>query len=501
MQKSNIIAHQLKYRRNLLVSLFALCLGQSFGLEANHDRADLYYSFAQSQYKMGDAASASRFIEQILRLEPEHPEALQLKERIDQGIKAKMLQPTLSNTPNPERTQTNLFSSDPSVMARFGQAIEADPKLKDLASYLRGRAALAQGRVGSARAYFEEALRQLPSPQDPLRGHILFHRALCQEALGRLKRAEADLIEASQAGYQPESQSDAAKAAAILLRAKQYTDALERLTTIVQNHPNPSPTTWAMLGRTHQAIGQLQRAVSAFSQSLTIKPEQPQVLALRAGLYRRLEQFGSAQADYKNALRITPNDSAVHYALGLLQIRLGQLENAYQSLSKASIEETLPAENKLFLALLAHARSDSSAAEQHLDQYLETAEESTNETADYLNYCITSLRGENAQARQTLQSRAEGPQASAALGSYFAYCQGLINRKELLDRAGKATSPKQAKQQICEAAYWMAQHHRAMGELPAASELLQIAQRNGQPEWIEYQLATWQLEQSALLQP
>ncbi|MGC6456175.1 MAG: tetratricopeptide repeat protein [Coraliomargaritaceae bacterium] len=485
----------------LLVSLFALCLQPSFAQKAKQDRADLYYSFAQSQYESGDAPSAYRFIEQVLRIAPKHPEALHLKELLDQGIQAKTIDTTTRVTPSSKNAKTNPLSRDPSIMARLGQAIESDPNLQDLSNYLRGRAALAQGRAGSARACFDKALQQLPSPNDPLRGHIHFHQALCQEALGRQKRAEADLKQAFRFGYHPESQSDANKAAAILLRAKQYKDALQLLSAIVRNHPNPSPANWAMLGRTHQALGQTQRAISAFSQSLVGKPGQASVLALRAGLYRRLEQFSFARNDYEEALQITPQDSALHYALGLLHIRLGDLEKAYQNLVKASSEKTLPPENELYLALLAHARGNTTTAKQHIHRYLETVEENTNETAYYLDYVIASLRGENSEARQALQSRAEAPQASAALGTYFAYCQGLKTRKEILDQAGRANSPKQAKQQICETAYWMAQYHQTVGDLSSANDLLLVARRNGQPEWIEYQLASWQLEQTTPLQP
>lgn len=383
------------------------------------------------------------------------------------------------------------------ALTRLGEKIDGDPAMQDLANYMRGRAALANGRAGTARELFEKALQQLPNNEDPLRGHILFHHAVCLEKLKRPQSAEAGLLAALESGYQPESQADALQASRILLRMGQHGRALPLLEAVALHHPNPTPEAWAMLGRSHRAAMQYERAISAYSQSLELSPAQPETLALRAGLYRRLGKFSQAEADYRNALQQAPDDPALHYALGLLKLRTGKIGQAKESLLQASGSETTPLLCLLLIALLEQAQGNLSNARIHLVKYFEsTLPAETNETAFYLDYILTTANGSRDEAMHTLRLRAEPPQASAALGAYLAYCTGQKTRKELLDLAGIAASPALAKKQICEAAYWMAQHEQITGRTSSTSELLQISLQNGNPEWVECQLARWQLENS-----
>ena len=64
----------------------------------------------------------------------------------------------------------------------------------------------------------------------------------------------------------------------------------------------------------------------------------------------------------------------------------------------------------------------------------------------------------------------------------------------MLDWAGIAANPEMAKQQICSAAFWMAQHKRAQGDPDSFNELLGIAVDFGQPDQPEFQLARWLLK-------
>ncbi len=483
--------HALRKLLLLLAASSVLAGTQALAADAAQYRADLYYNLAEGNYRLGDIEAASRVIDQILRIQPRHEAALQLQQRIKSG-------PSQSNPAAPPAgtTPPGLDAlANQSTLATLGRAIEADPAMQDLANYLRGRAALAKGRAGTAREHFEKALRQLPAPDDPLRPHILFHHALCLERLNRPQRAEAGLLAALEAGYLPESQADALQAARILLRIGQHERARPILEAIALNHPDPTPQAWAMLGRAHQAANLHKRAVSAYSQSLQLSPDQPGTLALRAGLLRRLGQLDQAEADYQSALQHAPEDPAIHYALGLLQIRLGKIEQARQSLRQACKSEPAPQMTRLLLALLAHAQGDLPHARRHLAQYLETAPpEQHNETAFFLDYNLASAAGKREQAIHTLRQRAEATGASASLGAYLAYCTGQKTRKELLDLAGKAPAPGQARKQICETAYWMAQHQAYADHAGYSRELLQIARRNGSPEWIEHQLAEWQLQ-------
>ena len=88
--------------------------------------------------------------------------------------------------------------------------------------------------------------------------------------------------------------------------------------------------------------------------------------------------------------------------------------------------------------------------------------------------------------------RQNGP-APAALGYYYGYCSGQLDRKAVLDQAGVALSPRQAQTQICEAAFWMAQHEAGVDNHAAALELLQLGTQVPLPDLAEFQFAIWQL--------
>lgn len=458
--------------------------------DASTYRADLYYNLAEGNYRLGDIPAAKRVIEQILRIQADHAQARNLMKQISEDNRLGTQQESSPSDLPPKNTKIKAPAPDLSALSTLGKNIESDPAMQDLANYLRGRAALAKNRAGTARQYFEKALQQLPSPENPLRPHILFHHALCLEKLHRREPAESGLITALDAGYLPESQDDALQAARILLRMNQPNRALPLLEAIVLKQPSPKADAWDMLGRAHQALHQYRRAISAYSQSIEIAPHKTATRALRAGLFRQLGQFELAEADYKKALQEEPENPDLHYALGLLQIRIHSLHLAYQSLLKATDSDSIPPLNYLFLALLAHANKEQDPAQNHLTHYLEISHKgSVEESADYLQYCINTADGNKEQALHTLRQKAESPEASAALGAYLAYCTDQKTRKELLDLAGTANHPEQAKQQICEAAYWMAQHEWYAGRIQAYRELLQVALRNGSPELLEYHLA------------
>ena len=310
----------------------------------------------------------------------------------------------------PKNTKIKAPAPDLSALSTLGKNIESDPAMQDLANYLRGRAALAKNRAGTARQYFEKALQQLPSPENPLRPHILFHHALCLEKLHRREPAESGLITALDAGYLPESQDDALQAARILLRMNQPNRALPFLEAIVLKQPSPKADAWDMLGRAHQALHQYRRAISAYSQSIEIAPHKTATRALRAGLFRQLGQFELAEADYKKALQEEPENPDLHYALGLLQIRIHSLHLAYQSLLKATDSDSIPPLNYLFLALLAHANKEQDPAQNHLTHYLEISHKgSVEESADYLQYCINTADGNKEQALHTSVKKPKVP--------------------------------------------------------------------------------------------
>lgn len=370
--------------------------------------------------------------------------------------------------------------------------IAAQPELQDVALYLKGRAALAKGRVGSARAYFEEALELLTQNTDPLRAYALFFHGVCLDKLGRFDAAETEILEALEYGFRPESSEDAINASRMLLRAQNHDRAIPLLESFALNQLIPNAEVWSMLGRAHQAKGQYALALSAFNESLALQPTQADTLGLRGTLLRRFGDLHGAVADYRSALNLEPNNSAILYALGLVQLQRGKLDAALSSIQMSNNQDEHPGKY-LLTALLAYTINEPSKARQALAAYFRSASGDANETAYYLEYLLTA-RSEPRQALDQLRTRANHRDSSDELGFFLAYCKGLKSRKEVLDLAGQATTQEQASKQLCEAAYWLAQQEHLIGNAEQSLELLALATEAGNPDLIEFQLATWQLK-------
>jgi tetratricopeptide (TPR) repeat protein len=370
--------------------------------------------------------------------------------------------------------------------------LAAQPELQDIALYLEGRAALAKGRVGTARSKFEAALDRLPDGPSRLRASLHFYRGLCFDQLGRNKEAATDILHALDADFRPETVDEAILAARTLLRVNQPKKAIPLLEAITLNRITPSAEAWTLLGRSHLANESTALALSAFNQSLTIEPNQTETLALRGALLRKLGDLAGAVADTESALILDPGNPALTYALGLIRVQLGDLSAAEQSLGLSA--KLLPEHPgiQLLHALLAYNIQAPKTARTALEQYLTLVPETPNESALYLEYALGAQQ-DTGLALLKLNQRVEQSKASPALKNFLAYCQGELDRKATLDAAGTAETPKIAQQQLCEAAYWMAQHQRLQNREEEEAELLNLASQIGTPDLPEYQFAQWQI--------
>ena len=369
--------------------------------------------------------------------------------------------------------------------------IAAQAEMRDIALYLKGRADLAKGRAGSARAHFEEALELLIDSENPLRAYVLFFHGACLEKLGREDEAETEILSALESGFRPESGEDAVYAAQVLMRTQAHERAIPILEAYALNQLIPDPDAWAMLGRAHRAKGQYALALSAFNESLSIDPLQADTLALRGSLLRRFGDLQGAAADYTSALTLAADNHTILYALGLVQLQRGKLQHALDCIQTSNTTLNQPG-NHLLIALLYYALESQDQAQATLETYLASAQEDPNETAFYLEYILSSEAG-RASAVAQLEAHASARSGSDELGYFLAYCKGLKSRKDVLDLAGQAPTPEQARKQICEAAFWLAQQEQVNDNQAEAGELLKLATEVGSADFIEYQLASWQL--------
>ena len=375
------------------------------------------------------------------------------------------------------------------------EPVRKDPALRDIVLYLEGRAALARDRAGTARSKFTSALDALPEGGHPLRGPLHFHLARCHDRLGHRDRADRHMLKALDADYRPESVPDALRAARLLLRANAPDRAIPLLEALALNRLPPDAATtaeaWALLGRAHRASGDDALALSAFNQALEIRPHTAHIRALRGDLLRRLGDLPGAAADYEAALRLDPENPAPNYALGLVRLGQGNLKTAADHLAAAV--PALPDDPglRLLRALIAHARGQPEAARDALDAYLSRLDGPPSETAVKLGYCLTAPKNPTLALRH-LEQHANRSGASADLGHFLAYAKGALSADAVLDyaRAPEGTRPSPA--QHCATAFWLAQHHLALGETKPARQLLKTATQTRLPDTPEYHLANHQ---------
>ena len=366
------------------------------------------------------------------------------------------------------------------------------PELRDVVLYLEGRAALARNRVGTARAKFEAAIQALPKEADLLRRSLFFYRGLCLQKLGRHEEAITSILDAIDAGFRPETSEEALVASRTLLRADRASDAIPILEAITLNRINPDAEVWAMLGRAHLNSETPALALSAFNESLLVDSEQAEVLGLRGALLRKIGDLDGALADYTKAHQIIPSSPVLSYEKGLVFLQLGRLEEAESLLQIAARKLTAHYTLDLMHATCAYVIGKTESATESLTEYLAEIPGDPELSAIYLAR-ILQVDFNKDKSRVKWGSDSAKNSQTASLGDpVLRYYKSVANRKAVLDWAGIAKSPEKARQQICAAAFWMAQWERTYGDPTKAKELLKIAVDSGSPDLTEWQLATWQ---------
>lgn len=365
------------------------------------------------------------------------------------------------------------------------------PELADITLYFEGRSAYSKGRVGTARAKFEEAIDLKNESQ--LTASLHFYRGLCLQALNRNEDAKSEIIKALNQGFQPETTEESLTASRTLIHSKQAERAIPILEALTLNKISPTAETWTLLGHAHQIEKTPTLAISAYNEAIRIDPNQADTRAARASLLRTIGDLGGAAADYKAARKLAPNNPAYAYALGLVELQLGKLDAAEKQFFFAS--EKLPQNIDILLlhALLAYTTDQLPKATKSLNAYFTLKSGKLNETALFLEYAI-GVHQDIGLAALSLYHRLNNAECSEFLKKFMRYNVGKLDRKAIIDHAGIATTPELAQRQICEAAFWIAQHEHAVGNIDAHQELLQLISNIGNPDIPEYQLARWQLK-------
>ncbi|MEC8209732.1 MAG: tetratricopeptide repeat protein [Verrucomicrobiota bacterium] len=370
--------------------------------------------------------------------------------------------------------------------------IAKSPELRDVVLYFEGRAALAKNRVGTARAKFEAAIQAQPKEADLLRRSLFFYRGLCLQKLGRHEEAVTSILDAIDDGFRPETIEEALVASRTLLRADRASDAIPILEAITLNQINPNAEAWAMLGRSHLASDTPTLALSAFNESLLIDSDQAELLALRGTILRKIGDLEGALTDYKKAYQLAPLSPVLNYEKGLVLLQLGRLPEAEGMLQIAARQLIAHSTLDLIHANCAYVIGKIEVAIESLSEYLAQNPKNPQPNAIYLAQLLQTDFNKNiSRVDRTLDS-AKNLKVTTLNDLVIQYFNGVANRKAVLDWAGIAKSPEEARRQICAAAFWMAQWEKANGDGAKAKELLKIALDTGNPDLTEWQLANWQ---------
>jgi hypothetical protein len=146
----------------------------------------------------------------------------------------------------------------------------------------------------------------------------------------------------------------------------------------------------------------------------------------------------------------------------------------------------------LLHATCAYAIGKTESAKESLNEYLTENPKNTEPSAIYLARLlqVDSIKSESGVKRES--DSAKYSQEVNSGDPVIQYFNGVADRKAVLNWAGIAKSPEKAQQQICVAAFWMAQWKKTYKDAAKAKELLKIAVDIGSPDLTEWQLANWQ---------
>lgn len=370
------------------------------------------------------------------------------------------------------------------------EPIKSQAGFADIALYFEGRYAFALGRVGTARTKFEAALEQLSEGLNPLRPTLRFYQGACFEKLNEFDQANAAITDAINTGFQPESSDEIVLAAKICLRTEKYARAIEILEALVLNQEGDHAEAWRLLGRAHQANNQIALALSAYNQALSAEPDSANTLGLRGELLRKVGDLSGAESDLIKALKLSPQQSGLHYALALTYFQQGRLEHAIASLKSSQNSHPNNSDITLLLILLQYTIGDHSSAQNELQHYLKIAS-SVELSARYIQYLLQAAE-DNSAANQHLKQLAE-ELPDPEFQTFAAFALGRKDIAATLDQAGIAQTPAMARRQICSMAFWIAQVRRVQTVNDEARSLLQIALVNGTDKTPEFQCAQWQI--------
>ena len=226
-----------------------------------------------------------------------------------------------------------------------------------------------------------------------------------------------------------------------------------------------------------------------------IDSEQAETLALRGTLLRKIGDLEGALADYTKAHQLIPSCPVLSYEIGLVLLQLGRLTEAESLLQVAVRKLMANCTLDLLHATCAYAIGNKENATESLTKYLSEIPTAPKPSAIYLTWLLQIDFNKGKLRVESGTDSAKNMRMNTLSDPIIQYFNATADRKAVLDWAGIANSPEKARQQICVAAFWMAQWEKIQGDTTKGKELLKIAIDAGSPDLTEWQLANWQWQE------
>ena len=312
--------------------------------------------------QQGDAASAEAAYQQALRLQPEHPAALQLlgglaRQRGDNVKAEALLRRSLAADARQPHVWNNLgnlllgIDRSDEALACYQRAIALHPAYPD-AHYNEARALHAAARLPEAAASLNRALSHAPQPTLSM---LQLH-AQIEGDLGHVDSALRTLEKALSVA--PDHLGLLHNRAVLLQRRHRHEEALAAHDRAAALGLDAADAHYNR-GNTLQSLGRHEEALQAYRAALSrdhghvlahfdlarlrwrlgdeqfdaeMRAEQaqgkapPALAGVHAHLLWRAERFGDAAAAYRQALKALPRAAALHDGLGRCLMRLGDAE-------------------------------------------------------------------------------------------------------------------------------------------------------------------------------
>lgn len=330
------------------------------------------YAYSQLAYLVGNLDDALATIQKVIKLQPEWTEAYILQSNIfvRKGNKAhaiEVLRQTVEE--QPDNNNLRMFYARNLVDAKqFGEAVKQfseltdDDKLKHEARYALGLLKLQMNKPKEAIEYFSQLLEsgkrvieaqyylaqsyefqnkldKAVQAYNKVRNNqysfeaelrialILAKQGQIKEARLRLQNMSPDSLDKELRVYLTEGE--------ILNSAKQYEDALDLYNEALSQLPDNNRLLYAR-ALTAEKVGQVDLAIKDLENIVKREPENAQALnALGYTLVDKTKHHKRGLELIKKAIKLEPDDAAIHDSMGWAYYRLGQYDESLKYLKKA----------------------------------------------------------------------------------------------------------------------------------------------------------------------